>query len=343
MKKELDLLKKQLKTGDINHVYVFTGEETYLKDSYLRQFVRVFEKQGMEEFNIIKLDKDSFSAETLLEAVESYPVMAENKLVIVSGTGLFEKASEETKKLVQDILADVPLYLTLIFDELKCDGKLASVKQLKKEAVYVEFSYLRVPDLCKWIEGECKRSGVDISVQTAAYLAERCDSGENSYKKAVSMSRLKTELDKLVIYCHEKQKIMREDIDVMVTASLKERTFDMLDHLFQQDTQGAIAMLEELKELREPVQKILTLLGSHIDSLIRVKTLLDAGYSKQEIAKQTGLREYFLPKYMGQARTYTRKRLIEMYQAVAQADMDIKSGVQQDWAALEMTVLGLVR
>lgn len=110
-----------------------------MKDSYIRQFVRVFEKQGMEEFNIIKLDKEAFSAETLMEAVESYPVMAENKLVIVSGTGLFEKASEEIKKLVQDILADFPPYLTLIFDEIKCDGKLASVKQLKKEAVYVEF------------------------------------------------------------------------------------------------------------------------------------------------------------------------------------------------------------
>lgn len=146
-----------------------------------------------------------------------------------------------------------------------------------------------------------------------------------------------------MIFCREKQKIMREDVDEMVTASLKERTFDMLDHLFQQDTQGAITMLEELKELREPVQKILTLLGSHIDSLIRVKTLLEAGYSKQEIAKQTGLREFFLPKYMGQSRAYSRKRLIDMYQAVAQTDMDIKSGLQQDWAALEMTVLGLAR
>lgn len=343
MKKELDLLKKQLKTEDLNHVYVFTGEETYLKDSYLKQFVRVFEKQGMEEFNIIKLDKDSFSAETLAEAVESYPVMAERKLVIVSGTGIFEKASEEVKQTVQNLLADVPPYLTLVFDERKCDGKLAAVKQLKKEAVYVEFAYLQVADLCKWIEGECKRNGVDIAPQTALCLAERCDSGENGYKKTVSMSRLKTEIDKLVIYCHDKQKILREDVEEMVTASLKERTFDMLDRLFRQDARTAIAMLEELKELREPVQKILTLLGSHIDSMIRVKTLQEARFSKAEIAKQTGIREYFLPKYMEQANAYTRTRLIEMYQSVAQTDADIKSGLRQDWTALEMTVLSMAR
>ncbi len=343
MKKELDLLKKQLKTGDLNHVYVFTGEETYLKDSYIHQFIRVFEKQGMEEFNILRLGRESFSFEALIEATESYPVMAEKKLVIVSDVGLFEKASEEVKKMVQELLADLPPYLTIVFDENKCDGKLASVKQLKKEAVFVEFSYLQVPDLCKWIQEICKRSGINISVQTAAYLAERCDSGENGYKKTVSMSRLKTELDKLVIYCHDRQKITREDVDDMVTASLKERTFDMLDRLFQQDIDGAVRMLEELKMLREPVQKILTLLGSHIDSLIRVKTLSEAGCSKQEIAAQTGIREYFLPKYMAQGRAYRLEQLIAMYQQVVQTDVDIKSGMQQDWPALEMAVIALVR
>lgn len=343
MKKELEVLKKQLKTGDLNHVYVFTGEETYLKDSYLQRFIREFEKQGMEEFNILRLGREDFSLEALTEAAESYPVMAEKKLVIVSEAGLFNKASEEVKQMVQELITDFPPYLTLIFDEKKCDGKLASVKQLKKEAVYVDFSYLQIPDLCKWIQEVCSRNGVSISVQTAAYLAERCDSGENGYKKTVPMSRLKTELDKLVIYCHDKQKITREDIDEMVTVSLKERTFDMLDRLFQQDIDGAIYILEELKTLREPVQKILTLLGSHIDSLIRIKVLSEAGCSKQEIAAQTGIREFFLPKYMAQGRAYCVTQLIAMYQQVVQADMDIKTGIQQDWPALEMAIIKLVR
>ena len=50
-------LKKDIKEGTIGTLYVFHGEEAYLRDFYLGQLKKKLLPAGMEEFNLHTLSK----------------------------------------------------------------------------------------------------------------------------------------------------------------------------------------------------------------------------------------------------------------------------------------------
>ena len=62
-------LKKDIAAGTLGTVYIFHGEETYLREYYLDQTVKKLVPAGMEEFNYHKLEGKGLTVQTLLELV----------------------------------------------------------------------------------------------------------------------------------------------------------------------------------------------------------------------------------------------------------------------------------
>ena len=59
-------LKKDIAAGTLGTVYIFHGEETYLREYYLDQTVKKLVTAGMEEFNYHKLEGKENSRFVLL-------------------------------------------------------------------------------------------------------------------------------------------------------------------------------------------------------------------------------------------------------------------------------------
>ena len=62
-------LKSDLKEQTIRPVYVFYGEETYLREYYLDQLRRALIPAGFEEFNYHKLEGKSLTVQALGDIV----------------------------------------------------------------------------------------------------------------------------------------------------------------------------------------------------------------------------------------------------------------------------------
>ena len=63
-------LKKDIKEGTIGTLYVFHGEEAYLRDFYLGQLKKKLLPAGMEEFNLHTLSGKEFDVKTLAQLVD---------------------------------------------------------------------------------------------------------------------------------------------------------------------------------------------------------------------------------------------------------------------------------
>ena len=112
-----ETLRKKIVENDLCGLFVFTGEEKYLRKSAKNGFLKKFGEDAVSEFNIHRFSEDKINPRQVAEAVESYPVMSDRKLIIVENAGLFKSVSEENKKIWQSVIENVPDYASIIFDE----------------------------------------------------------------------------------------------------------------------------------------------------------------------------------------------------------------------------------
>ena len=86
-------LKKDLSAGELGSLYIFHGEEAYLRDYYLDQMKAKLIPAGMESFNYHLLPGKTLTAQKLAETVDALPMMSPRTLLVAEDYDLF-KASE---------------------------------------------------------------------------------------------------------------------------------------------------------------------------------------------------------------------------------------------------------
>ena len=98
-------LKNDLAAGTAGNAYIFYGEETYLREYYLKELRKKLVPAGFEEFNYHTLEGKDLTVQTM---------MAERTLIVVSDFDLFKLNEEQREKLIA-FLEDVPPYCCVVF------------------------------------------------------------------------------------------------------------------------------------------------------------------------------------------------------------------------------------
>ena len=79
-----DRLRADLKAQTPQNVYLFYGEETYLRSYYLEELHRLLIPAGFEEFNYHRLSGKGLTVQELAEVTEAMPMMAQHTMVVVT-------------------------------------------------------------------------------------------------------------------------------------------------------------------------------------------------------------------------------------------------------------------
>ncbi|NCB63324.1 MAG: DNA polymerase III subunit delta, partial [Clostridia bacterium] len=107
-------LKKDLSAGTLGRLYVFHGEEAYLRDYYLGDMKKKLLSGGMEAFNLHTLQAKECDPKALREKIDCLPMMGERTLILVSDYDLF-KANAGDKDAYTELFGDLPDYVCLVF------------------------------------------------------------------------------------------------------------------------------------------------------------------------------------------------------------------------------------
>ena len=325
---KLPELKKHIKEKDLKGIYLLYGEEVYMKEVYLKKMTDLIDYGGFEDFNHIVIDPEESDFSETDDAIESFPVMCEKKVIVIKDSGIFQKAKEEEKKYWSKRLDNIPDHIILIFDEESVDKRNALYKKIVKNGLDVEFCHIQPSEVVTWVEAEVLREKKKIDKNVAEYFVSLCDEG---------MSYVKNELDKLLCYCDKE--ITRSDVDRLVSKAVGVRVFDLTDCMIADDMDGALAVLSELKTIREPAFKILYLLFSTFDKMLRALLMLQNGENHNDIAVKIGAAPFIVKKYVNGARMFGEDFLTERVMKVADIDLAIKNGEIGDWEALENYVI----
>lgn len=96
--------EKQLKEGILAPLYVFYGEEDYLREMYVNRVKDCVPDGGFPDFNHIKIEGRDVAFSEYDDAWESFPMMTDKKLIHIKDSGIFQlksgkdEASTEEKR-----------------------------------------------------------------------------------------------------------------------------------------------------------------------------------------------------------------------------------------------------
>ena len=316
----LSRLKQDLKEGTPGSLYVFYGQEDYLREHYLDLLRKKIVDKGMEAFNLHVFQGAELSFNTLADAVDAMPMMSERSMVLVWDWDMFK--NEERRNKVQALIGDLPEYVCLVFAydtmEFKGNANTTLGKLLKQRAVLVECSQQGQSDLNNWMRRRlAKRWDKEMDTATAEYLTFLCGG---------LMTALAGELDKVGAYAKGK-KVTKRDIDAVCDPVLDARAFQMTDAITAGNYDRAMELLSQLLRMGESPVYILSALGRQLRQVWSARTALEARQGDNYLAGLWNLKSSWqLRKLWEAARRHSLSWCRRAVVLVEAADREMKLG-----------------
>ena len=310
-------LKKDIAAGDIGRLYVFHGEETYLRDHYLGQMRKKLLPAGMEEFNLHTLNGREFDVRTLEQLVDCLPMMSGRTLIQVNDYDLYKGGDKDALAALR---SDLPEYVCLVFVydliEYKADARTKLAGVLKKYGSVVAFNRQEQGDLVDWIARRFRALDKDIGTEEAKYLIFLCGD---------LMTTLISEIGKIGAYAPH-HRITREDIDAVATPQLDAVVFQMTDAIAQGNFDRAAAVLSDLFHMQEAPIKLLSVLGRQLRQLYTARLAIEERKSAGYLMELWGMRSAWpAEKLMQSARRFSLPWCRNAVLRCAQCDLAMKS------------------
>ena len=328
-------LIRDLKDGTFAPLYLIMGEEDYLKSYYLRQLKEQVVDSTFADFNLLEFDGKTLTPEALSEAVDSYPAMAEKKLVVVTDFD-FAKPPSGFGDTLPTLLSDLPEYVCLVFYydvlESKLDKRTKLYKTLEKHACIAEFSHMEEKPLIEWIERRARACGRKIAPDDAAYLIFLCGN---------SMTNLAGELEKAAAHSTTGV-IQRCNIDAVCSPVLDAVIFDLTDAITAGKFDRAVALIGELIALKQNEVLIFTTITRHIQRLYGAKLCAEARGGEAMLMELIASKSpYYARQIQNAARRVSLPWLRRAASLCAETDTALKGSAVDKQKQIELTLLAL--
>ena len=321
---------KSLKDGQLFPVYLFTGEEEYVKARALKQLESAVIDPALREVNLTFLDA-SATADEICAQCETIPFLAEKRLVIVQDSIFLTKSegkSENEERLLA-YLENPADFTILVF----CCSVLDKRRKLAKalQTYTVEFTPLSNAELIRWIEKTLKADGLSLEKDSAAFLIEYADPRPET---------LCSELEKLACYVKEGS-VTKEDILACVTPCTEYNMFKMTDAMLEKNTQKALTLLSGMLMQKEEPIYILGAVSRQYRQLLRFKLLQQENASRQEIITALGIRDFVFSRLQQACQKRSEQTLKKAVDLCYEADEGLKTGKQFSSVALHQLIIRL--
>ena len=220
---------KSIRERNFAPVYYVHGDNDFLKDDAVRQLITAAVEPTTRDFNLEVRRGAEIDAGTLLSLVDTPPMMAERRMVVVRDVGALKKdARAALDRYLIRPSPETVLALVTSGGEAKSDKKLEAAA-----TIAVGFDSLTDDRVPKWIEHQVAELGATIDERAVTLLHEAVGN---------DLPALMAELDKLVSYVGAKM-IDERSVAAIVGIRKGETIGDLLDAVLDRDAGRALALL----------------------------------------------------------------------------------------------------
>lgn len=318
-------LQEDMKKQDFKRVYLFYGEESYLKQQYKNKMKKALlsEEDGM---NFTMYEGKKTEPRAVIDQAETMPFFADRRVIMLEDTGFFKNQCAD----MPEYLAELPEYLCMIFIEDEVDKRSRMYKAVKKYGRVVEFAKQDSRTLMQWAARRMTAEGKKITQRDMELFLT---------KTGTDMGNIEQEMEKLFGYTMGRDIITAADIEAVCTSQISSHIFDMLRAVTEKKQKKALDMYYDLLALKEPPMRILFLLARQFNLTLQVKQLMSEGYDQSAIAKRTGLQPFVVRNYTAYTRSYTTEELRTIVEECIQTEQSVKTGRLNDVLSVELLLV----
>ena len=334
--KEADF-RKQIKSEPALG-YLFYGDEDYMKKFALDTAISAISPDPtFAFFNEIRLDSFSYSPDALIDALMPAPMMADRKIVILSGIDFNSMKQSEVDALCKalELLPEYD-YNTLIintsadrFDAGRSPKKPSAIlKKLAEYVIPVSFEKNSPARLASWVAKHLEHNGARASADVCAFIIERCGR---------DMFNLASETDKLAFYVLSSGRdiVTREDVMNVATPVAEYDAYAFTNAIGARRRDEALEILRDMKGRRIEAVVISASISSTVCDMMTLSVLRAEGVTPGEMAEATGINEFVIGRLL---RTLPDEAMCKlMLSRCAAADLEIKSS-RDGYAVLERLI-----
>ncbi|GAB6180047.1 DNA polymerase III subunit delta [Desulfotomaculum defluvii] len=338
-------LMNSLQRGLVSSVYLFYGEEEYLKEKAVEKFIEYLLPQATD-FNLDLLDGEETEISTVVALAENLPFMSERRLIIVknapwfSGKGKSKEGGEESKEakltgkdtvLLEYLNNPAPTTCLIFLAREAVDRRKKLYKAVGAKGQVVDFKMLKPTEMIAWVNQVMQASGNKIESAAVRELVET--------NGKLGLLNLTNEINKILNYIGSEQVITVTDVREVGIINIEQNIFTVVDDAVAGHTAKALNGIRELLSLKEQPPKILALLARQFRIALQANALLQSGCLEREIAGKMGMHDFVIKKALAQVRRGGTPRIKWALEQIASIDADIKKGQRDFLPAIETMLI----
>lgn len=318
-------LLEEIESGQLKQVYILYGEEAYLRNQYKNKLKDAL-LDGGDSMNFHYFEGKNISVEEVTDLAQTMPFLAQRRVIMLENSGLFVHGGD----LLAEYLRDPCETAYFVFVEQTVDKRTRLYKAATARGRAIEFVPQGEAVLKRWILGILKRENKKITERDLDFFLDRT---------GPDMSNIRSELEKLLCYCMNRDVVTAGDIEEICTRQVNNRIFDMINALAERRQKTAMELYYDLLTLREPPMRILFLIARQFNLLLQVKELKNKGYGADAIGKEVGLAGFIARKYVAQAAKFKESDLRKAVEDCVESEEAVKTGRMGDVMSVELLII----
>jgi DNA polymerase-3 subunit delta len=316
---------KELNSGDRKPVYFFYGDEKFFLDR-LQKAVEKLIPADQKDFNFDLLYGRDTSPEKVLSIIRSFPMMAEQRIVILRDFKHLSSSTDSgyggsTNDLIPYLEQPNPTTLFVCFDKKKPRGNTKVGKAFKKHSGLYQFKEVpdyRLPDwIIAWTRDQHNKQ---MQPPAAQKLAQYVGS---------SLQLLSTEIDKVCTFVDTSETITESDIKKIIGLYREYSVFELKDAVFSRNTEQALFIAEQmLQHSKTNTGEIIGSVGffyNVFSNIWQIRRLSAQGNTKKQVQDTLGIgNSWYFNKLWKDASAFDLAEMPRVFEALLDADRAAK-------------------
>lgn len=283
---DIKKINNSFKTKNFYPLYFIYGVEDFYIWNIKKSAINNFDDSLKANTRIY--DKSNFDVDEVIRYLDNMPMMNDKKLIIFENIDYFKNKKNKDDKVNDRLLLDVieknkDINIIIVLNYEIEDGynkyytSNKFIEYFSNNGIVLNLTKLSEKDLCSMVESRFKKNKVNIDKFNISYLINIC--GDD-------LSNLNNEIDKLSAYVEKNNAVTKNDIDLIVTKSLANSVFTLLELYNEKKQDKAIEFYGNLvSDGSYNKNAIFSSFATQFSNLIVCKDLVEKNKASSEIAQ----------------------------------------------------------
>jgi len=336
----LEAAYRALKGGELVPVYYLTGDDDILKDDLVAALVNAAVDPAARDFNLDVRSAADLDGESLSNLVETPPMLAERRAVVVKGIEQWRAGASVWKVLARYLARPSPATMLVL---VQSSGEKTNAATAAA-ARHIQVDGLKPEQAIRWAVDRAKRAGVTLDPKAAAHLIAAV---------GADLGHVAMEIEKLAAASPADAPVTVDDVARMVGIRSGETLPDWVGAALARDIVRGVRLLAVvLPQTGVNGVRMVMALGTAMTGTRFARSLLDGGSSpgaaegailrhlQAARPPQIGVWKDEAHRWVTAAGRWTAAELDEALRALQQADRSLKTtGVTEEEGILTSLLL----